>query len=49
MPAWLSEIFERSGGFMPHGHCYLWIPSLLWLHVASDALIGIAYLDLSSG
>ena len=47
MPAWLSEIFERSGSFMPHGHCYLWIPSLLWMHVVSDALIGIAYLGIS--
>ena len=47
MPAWLSEIFERSSSFMPHGHCYLWIPSLLWMHVVSDALIGIAYLGIS--
>ena len=47
MPAWLSEITERSGGFMPHGHCYLWIPSLLWMHVVSDALIGTAYLGIS--
>jgi signal transduction histidine kinase len=47
MPAWLSEISERSGTFMPHGHCYLWIPSLLWMHVLSDALIGIAYLGIS--
>ena len=47
MPAWLSEIFQRSSSFMPHGHCYLWIPSLLWMHVISDALIGIAYLGIS--
>jgi signal transduction histidine kinase len=47
MPAWLSEIIERSSSFMPHGHCYLWIPSLLWTHVASDALIGTAYLGIS--
>ena len=32
---------------MPHGHCYLWIPSLLWMHVLSDALIGTAYLCIS--
>jgi len=32
---------------MPHGHCYLWIPSLLWMHVVSDALIGVAYLGIS--
>ena len=28
---------------MPHGHCYMWEPILLWLHVGSDALIAIAY------
>ena len=47
MPAWLSEMVERSGSFMPHGHCYLWIPSLLWMHVGSDALIGLSYLCIS--
>jgi signal transduction histidine kinase len=30
-------------GFMPHGMCYLWTPSLLWMHVISDSLIGLAY------
>jgi len=33
--------FDRN--FMPHGHCYMWEPILLWLHVGSDALIAIAY------
>ncbi len=47
MANWLSEISEKSSAFMPHGHCYLWIPSLLWMHVVSDALIGIAYLGIS--
>lgn len=32
-----------SEGFMPHGMCYLWDPPLLWLHLASDALTGLAY------
>lgn len=31
-------------GFMPHGHCYLWTPALLWLQVVSDAMIALAYL-----
>ena len=31
---------------MPHGHCYLWEPALLWLHVLSDALIAIAYFTI---
>ncbi len=34
--------------FMPHGHCYLWNPRLLWLHVISDILIGTAYVVISS-
>src|SRR5579863_5872569 len=31
------------GNFMPHGHCYLWRPDVLWLHVGSDALIAASY------
>ena len=31
---------------MPHGHCYLWEPVLLWLHVGSDALIAMAYFTI---
>jgi signal transduction histidine kinase len=39
---------ERSvaPGLMPHGVCFTWLPALLWLHVLSDALIGIAYLTI---
>lgn len=33
----------QSGSFMPHGMCYLWAPDLLWLHVISDGLTGLAY------
>lgn len=31
---------------IPHGHCYLWDPGLVGLHVASDALIAIAYFSI---
>jgi signal transduction histidine kinase len=41
MHFWRSLV--ESHGFMPHGMCYLWTPSLIWLHVVSDALIGLAY------
>jgi PAS domain S-box-containing protein len=34
--------------FMPHGHCYLWEPALLWTHVSSDVLIGLAYVAISA-
>jgi signal transduction histidine kinase/ActR/RegA family two-component response regulator len=33
-------------GLTPHGFCLLWEPGLLWLHAASDALIGIAYYSI---
>jgi PAS domain S-box-containing protein len=28
---------------MPHGYCFMWRPSVLWLHVCSDAAIAFAY------
>lgn len=28
---------------MPHGHCYLWRPGLIWLNVISDGSISAAY------
>ena len=38
--------YFNSEDFMPHGHCFLWLPHILWLHVISDALIGIAYYSI---
>ena len=32
---------------MPHGHCYFWMPEILWPTVASEVLIGIAYILFS--
>ncbi|MEO7733880.1 MAG: PAS domain S-box protein [Kofleriaceae bacterium] len=40
-----SDLFS-SNGLMPHGHCYLWRPELVWLHVMSDALIALAYTSI---
>jgi len=37
---------QAPAGFMPHGHCYLWQPQILGLHVGSDALIAIAYFSI---
>src|SRR3981189_2531057 len=28
---------------MPHGYCYLWDPTILWLRVISDALITLSH------
>jgi signal transduction histidine kinase len=53
----LTLILLRSGilknilamnGFIPHGHCYLWKPGLVWLHAASDSLITLAYVAISA-
>jgi len=35
--------------FMPHGHCYLWRPDILWLHVISDTFIALAYFSIPIG
>jgi PAS domain S-box-containing protein len=43
--SFLHSLFS-SDGFMPHGHCYMWDPKILWLHITSDALITLAYLTI---
>jgi len=43
------EYLEKLLGserFAPHGYCLLWQPELIWTHVISDALIGIAYFSI---
>lgn len=30
----------------PHGHCFLWTPSLLWTMVIANLLIGLAYYSI---
>ncbi len=45
----MLDFFRRlffSSDFMPHGHCYLWRPEILWLHVISDGLIALAYFSI---
>ncbi len=46
MFAWLNDLTAGASHFMPHGACYLWLPSLLWLHVVSDAVIVLAYYSI---
>ncbi len=41
----ITQIFE-SGGFIPHGHCYLWQTNLVGLHILSDGLIALAYYSI---
>lgn len=45
-PGMLTNLLSAAG-FIPHGHCYLWKPALVWLHVSSDALIGLSYVSIS--
>jgi diguanylate cyclase (GGDEF)-like protein/PAS domain S-box-containing protein len=35
-----------SDGFMPHGHCYLWTPVLLWMFVISETIIALSYFSI---
>ena len=38
----LIDLFDVKD-LIPHGYCLSWSPLLLWLHVASDLLIALAY------
>ncbi|MBG1265743.1 PAS domain S-box protein [Nostoc sp. WHI] len=38
--------FFSTNQFIPHGHCYLWKPELVWLHLLSDMLTGLAYYSI---
>jgi signal transduction histidine kinase/CheY-like chemotaxis protein len=45
----MFEYFSRlldNQTLSPHGICLLWRPELMWTHVISDALIGLAYLTI---
>ncbi|MBW4647205.1 MAG: PAS domain S-box protein [Kastovskya adunca ATA6-11-RM4] len=39
--------FFETDSFIPHGHCYLWKPELLSLHIASDTLIALGCFSIS--
>ncbi len=43
----LSHYFSNKS-FIPHGHCYLWKPPLVWLQVVSNSLIGLSYVAISA-
>lgn len=45
----LMQEFFDSGGFIPHGHCYLWNPWLVWLHILSDLFVAISYYSIPIG
>jgi signal transduction histidine kinase len=45
MPEVWKNLFAFEA-FIPHGHCYLWKPELIWLHIISDLLIALAYYSI---
>ncbi|MGZ5052222.1 MAG: PAS domain S-box protein [Methylobacter sp.] len=46
MPTWINDFLGTAYGFMPHGACYSWLPSLLWLHIVSNSIIALAYFTI---
>ncbi len=47
MHEFLSEL-TSTAGFLPHGHCYLWKPALVWTQVLANAAIGLSYVAISA-
>lgn len=45
MQNFLSNLLSPTQ-YIPHGHCYLWQPGLVWLHLFSDLLIALAYYSI---
>ncbi|PSB24459.1 PAS domain-containing sensor histidine kinase [Chlorogloea sp. CCALA 695] len=41
----IENLFDL-GQFVSHGHCYLWNPYLLGLHIVGDLLIALAYYSI---
>jgi signal transduction histidine kinase len=42
----LADQHGAPGSLLPHGYCFTWNPALLWTHVVSDTLIGLAYVSI---
>jgi two-component system NtrC family sensor kinase len=40
------QTFFTQSLFIPHGHCYLWKPGLVGLHIVCDALIALSYYSI---
>ncbi len=37
-----------SSDFIPHGHCFLWNPGIVWTQVVSNGTIALSYVAISS-
>ncbi len=42
----IGDWLLNPAGLTPHGFCLSWAPGLVWLHAASDAIIGLAYFSV---
>ncbi|XGV96505.1 MAG: PAS domain S-box protein [Leptolyngbya sp. BL-A-14] len=42
----VMTLFAGTNAFIPHGHCYLWQPELVGLHLLSDGLTALAYYSI---
>lgn len=40
------EQFFSDNFYAPHGFCFLWLPEIVWLHVAADLLIALSYFSI---
>jgi PAS domain S-box-containing protein len=48
MESFLQSL-AAPGDFLPHGLCLTWRPELIWVHLLSDILIGLAYFSIPVG
>ena len=48
MNEYLSS-WGSASGFIPHGHCYLWTPALLWTFVVAESIIVLSYFSIPLG
>ena len=42
----LIDGFLSGKGYLPHGYCFTWTPSLLWSMVVSDGVIALSYFSI---
>jgi two-component sensor histidine kinase len=42
----LLDLLLDPSGLTAHGFCLSWNPGLIWLHVTSDAIIGLSYFSI---
>lgn len=43
---WIRGLLERTTNYAPHGYCLLWNPELIWMHLISDLIVGLAYFSI---